>query len=382
MIFFNINLLGVKEEEMDSLNLLIKPISSDCNLKCEYCFYNDVSNNRKIKNYGIMSETTLENIVKKIFNEVRRVVNFTFQGGEPLLVGLYFFNKFHKFIKKYNKNNVLINFYIQTNATLIDENWIKFFKKYNYLVGVSLDGNKDIHNRFRIDRKGKGSFTLVLKNIKLLRKNNIEFNILCVVSKPVVKNARIIYRFFRNNRFKFYQFIPCIDSLNDLTKKSYTIDSEEYGRFLNDIFELWYNDITSNKKISIRYFDNIIKIILNEQIECCDMTGHCNINMVIESDGSIYPCDFYVLDNYKIGDINKMSYSEIISSNVARDFINDSLNIDNKCIQCKFVKLCRGGCKRYKNADLQNKFCESYLEFFNKNMVKLFEIAYYIKKNR
>lgn len=371
---------------MRIINLLIKPASSGCNLNCVYCFYNDVADKRKIKNYGIMNEKTLENMVKKVFNETEFLVNFAFQGGEPTLAGIDYFKKFHKLVEKYNTNNIKVSFSLQTNGTLINKNWTALFKKYNYLIGISLDGNKEIHNSFRIDKNGNDTFTKVQKTLNLLKKEKIEFNILTVVNKMTAQNGALIYRFFKNNGFRYFQFIPCLDELYCKEKKEYTLTDIDYGNFLNSTFELWYEDIMNGKKVSVRYFDNIIKIVLGEEPESCDMVGHCNVNAIIEADGSIYPCDFYVLDEFKLGNINEKSYTEILSSKKEQDFLNSSLVIENSCKICDYFKLCRGGCKRHKEltetGEYKNRFCRSYLMFFEKNMKKIIEVANYVLKIR
>ena len=371
---------------MRNLNLLIKPASSSCNLQCKYCFYYDVADNRKIKNYGIMNDITLENIVKKVFEEVQYSVNFAFQGGEPTVAGIEYFEKFHKIVEKYNTKKILVNFSLQTNGTLINEKWFELFKKYNYLIGISLDGNKEIHDTFRVNSKKEGTFSKVLKTTEMLKKENIDFNILCVVNKLTAQNGKLIYKFFRNNNFKYYQFIPCLDKLKDFDEKDYTLTALDYGKFLDEIFNLWYEDIISRKEISIRHFDNYIKILLGVEQEACDMVGHCNMNAVLESDGSMYPCDFYVLDEYKIGNINESSFTELFKSEKEFQFLKSSLLIDEKCKLCRYFKLCRGGCRRHKILNekgiFENKFCEGYKYFFDRNIDKMIKIAKYILKRQ
>lgn len=367
---------------MKSLNLLIKPASSSCNLRCKYCFYYDISENRDIKNYGIMKEDILEKMIKRVFEEVEESVTFAFQGGEPTVAGLSYFEKFHQLVNKYNTKNIFITYTIQTNGTLIDKKWIPILKKYNYLVGISLDGNKEVHDSFRKDNENLGTFNRVLKTIKLLKKEEIDFNILTVVNKLTVKEGKIIYNFFKNSGFKYLQFIPCLDNLYSNEKEDYTLEAEDYGKFLNDIFDEWYNDILSNKKISIRYFDNILKIILGNEPESCDMIGHCNINGIIEADGSVYPCDFYVLDDLRLGNINENSFLELFTGEKAKKFMTFSFGMDNSCKICKYYRLCRGGCKRHKENDgvngYKNKFCRSYKMFFDKNLDKLIRLSKYI----
>lgn len=372
--------------KMKNLNLLIKPASSSCNLRCRYCFYYDVADNREVKNYGIMNDDTLENMVKKVFDDVEYSANFAFQGGEPTMAGIEFFEKFHKFVEKYNTKKIIVNFSLQTNGTLLNKKWLELFKKHNYLIGLSLDGNKEMHDTFRIDAKGEGTFSRVLKAAKMMKKAEVEFNILCVVNKLIAQNGKLVYNFFKNNGFRYYQFIPCLDSLSCSEEKDYTLTAEDYGKFLDETFNLWYEDIMSDKRISVRHFDNYTKILLGEEPEACDMVGHCNMNAVLESDGSMYPCDFYVLDEFKVGNINESSFEELFKSEAEMRFLRTSLAVDEKCKVCRYFKICRGGCRRHKEltaeGNYENRFCESYKYFFERNIDKMIKTAEYVMKIR
>lgn len=372
--------------KMKNLNLLIKPASSSCNLRCRYCFYYDVADNREVKNYGIMNDDTLENMVKKVFDDVEYSANFAFQGGEPTMAGIEFFEKFHKFVEKYNTKKIIVNFSLQTNGTLLNKKWLELFKKHNYLIGLSLDGNKEMHDTFRIDAKGEGTFSRVLKAAKMMKKADVEFNILCVVNKLIAQNGKLVYNFFRNNGFRYYQFIPCLDSLSCSEEKDYTLTAEDYGKFLDETFNFWYEDMMSGKRISVRHFDNYTKILLGEEPEACDMVGHCNMNAVLESDGSMYPCDFYVLDEFKVGNINESSFEELFKSEAEMRFLRTSLAVDEKCKVCRYFKICRGGCRRHKEltaeGNYENRFCESYKYFFERNIDKMIKTAEYVMKIR
>ena len=365
---------------MRALNLLIKPYSSGCNLRCKYCFYHDVANNRLIKNYGPMKNEVLEKLVKEAFDYADSVVNFMFQGGEPTLIGIDFYKKFHEYVEIYNKNNIQTSFFIQTNGILLDDMWMKLFKKYSYLVGISIDGYKEIHDVFRINSKNEGTFDEIMKAIRLLKKSNVDFNVLCVVNKIVAKNGKKVYKFFKEYNIKYMQFIRCIDNFDGENEKDYTLTAEDYGIFLNDIFSLWYEDFINRNFISIRYFDNLIRILLGRNPEACDMMGFCSVNGVIESNGDVFPCDFYVLDEYKIGSIINDNFEKILFSENAVKFYTSSLKMSEKCKKCKYLKICRSGCRRYKNFSgpnnlYENKFCDAYMSFFDKNIEKLFELA-------
>ncbi|WP_197035150.1 anaerobic sulfatase maturase [Oceanivirga salmonicida] len=356
-----------------SINLLIKPASCNCNLRCTYCFYFDVAENRATYTYGNMTYETLENLVKNVFEHVEYQVTFMFQGGEPTMRGINYYYKLHELVEKYNENNIIVSFSMQTNGTMLNKRWFDLFEKYNYLIGISIDGTKDIHDIFRIDIRKKGTFDSIINNINKLRERNIDFNILSVVNSEVAKNANNIYKYFREKEFEYMQFIPMLDSLKN-KKEDYTLTAKSYGIFLDELFNIWYKDILNGNFVSIRYFENLLLILLGKQPESCDMVGQCSVNFVVEADGSVYPCDFYVLDEYRIGNINEDAITDIIFSKKAQKFVRDSLILDKKCKSCKYFKICRSGCKRHKNEKNENKFCESYIYFLDRNLDKLMKL--------
>jgi len=363
------------------LTILIKPASGSCNLNCRYCFYHDVTDKREIKNYGMMSEDTLENLVKQGLNSVSRFITFAFQGGEPTLRGLDFYKTLHKYVEKYNKNNIQVNYALQTNGIIIDEEWAKFFHEHNYLIGLSLDGPKDINDLHRIDKKDKGSYNSIMQTAKLFDKYQVEYNILTVVNKKVAQHVTKIYNFFKKNNFKYLQFIPCLDELGKEAGNSpYSLTPKVYGEFLVNLFNLWYRDIIKGEGISIRMFDNILSILMGYPAESCDMQGRCSANAVIEADGSVYPCDFYVLDEWKLGNINNDILEDMLVNDVAKQFINVSINISDECRNCQYFGVCRGGCRRHKepiNNDnpSMNYFCLSYKAFYSQTLPRFQEIA-------
>ena len=215
---------------MPSLSFLIKPASSSCNLRCKYCFYHSLSKDRIVESYGIMSENTLESIVKKALMEANPQCTFAFQGGEPTLVGLGFYKKFIEFEKQYNTRNIKINNVFQTNAIFINEEWAEFLYDNNFLVGVSLDGPKDINDLHRIDVEGKSTFNRIMKSIAILDKYKVEYNVLSVVTASVARHGKKVYDFYKEKGFKYFQFIQCLDPLNEpFGSNKYSLTPEIYG---------------------------------------------------------------------------------------------------------------------------------------------------------
>ena len=177
---------------MRHVQLMMKPASSNCNLRCRYCFYLDECENREIPSYGIMKEEVLEEVVRKALEAAEETCTFGFQGGEPTLAGLPFFQKFIEYTKKYKKPGVRLYFALQTNGTLLDEDWAAFLAKNHFLVGISLDGTGEIHDRNRSEKNGKGTFRKILKNAHMLQKKGVEVNILCVLTKQSARRITSI----------------------------------------------------------------------------------------------------------------------------------------------------------------------------------------------
>jgi uncharacterized protein len=371
---------------MPPLTTLIKPASGNCNLRCKYCFYYDVINNREVKSYGMMSEETLEKIVKKSFDYAEGIVVFAFQGGEPTLASLDFYKKLIELEKKYNKNNIEVRNALQTNGMVIDDDWAKFFHDNKFLIGLSIDGYKDIHNYYRINPKGEGSFNRVLKTAKIFDKYDVMYNVLCVVNKHVAKHGRKVYNFYKKQGFKYLQFIPCLDEIGEKPgQNAFSLTPKDYGIFLKNIFDMYYEDYMNGNGISVRMFDNILQIVLGYEPESCDMRGHCSANSIIEADGSVYPCDFYVLDEWKLGNINDNSFEEMLKSETAKNFVKESVNTDPECRECKYYRVCRGGCKRHKEPKIDGKytknyFCSAYKEFYKYSLPRFVEMARKINK--
>ncbi len=364
-----------------NLVLLIKPASGNCNLRCKYCFYHDVLSNREISDYGMMSEDTLESIVKKAYDYVDGIVTFGFQGGEPTLRGLDFYRALIVLVEKYNKSNIETRFMIQTNGILIDKNWAEFLGENKFLVGLSLDGNRDIHDLHRVDANGDGTFKQVMETAKILNKYKVDFNILCVVTKAFARHGAKVYTFLKSAGFRYLQFIPCLDSLDEKPGQSpYSLTPKSYGKFLISLFDCWYKDMTNGNYISIRMFDNILSMLKGYPPESCDMQGSCSKGTILEADGSMYPCDFYVMDKWKLGNINTDSFEQMQNSEKANEFVLSSKNISKDCLNCEFGRICRGGCRRHKepidtDKPLENYFCESYKLFYLKTLAYFQRIA-------
>lgn len=372
---------------MRFVHLLIKPASGMCNLNCRYCFYHDIVEKREQRSYGFMTEQTLEAVIEKGLAYAEEEISISFQGGEPTLAGLDFFKTAVALQKKHNLRGIPIHNAIQTNGIGLNEEWADFLRDNHFLVGISLDGGKDTHNCNRIDRHGEGTFHSVMDTIRLLQAKGVAFNVLTVVNRQTALQAARIYRFYKKHNLGYLQFIPCLDPLGEAHgKMPYSLTAQDYGTFLCTLFDLWYADAKKGEACSILQFENYIEMMLGYPPQACGMGGVCGMQHVVEADGSVYPCDFYVLDEYRLGNLRTDSLEQINLRRREIGFVEASTAISPECRGCQFYPLCRGGCRRHRpvNADGTlglNIFCQSYRQFFAHALPRLMELARIAARN-
>lgn len=376
-----------------NLSIMIKPASSLCNLRCRYCFYHDLAENRDVANYGVMSDETRAKLLERAFEalpEGRNTLSLIFQGGEPMIAGLPFFEKLEDDIRRLGRRDVAVHRCVQTNGTLIDDEWAAFFARHRYLLGVSLDGPAEIQNALRVDASGKGSFSRVQAGIACLKRHGVDYNILSVVSADVARHGRKVYGFFRKNGWDYIQFIPCMDPI-DGRREPFSLSPAQYGRFLIETFGLYEQELLRGVRVSVRWFDNLIALAAGYPPESCGMTGVCACHFVMEADGSVYPCDFYVDDAHWLGNVYDTGFREMFDCETARAFVRESMQANEKCRACRWFSLCRGGCRRYRdpaeggapgegNVLGLNRLCEAYEIFFSECADRVVRLAQRMKE--
>jgi len=359
---------------MTAASFLIKPASGRCNLACSYCFYLDEVEHRSVADYGLMTDETAVLLVDRAFELGASTYSFGFQGGEPTLAGLPFFRRFVSLVKERKRAGDRVDWALQTNGVLIDEHWARFLKDEGFLVGLSLDGPKLLHDAVRIDRQGRGSHGQVLAGLAALQAAEVPVNALCVVTDHIAANAAQVYRYLRRRGLHWMQFIPCLEPLDATLEASaggqpWSLHPETYGRFLKTLFDLWYDDHRRGTPASIRWFDNLVDMVLGQPPENCGMAGICSAYFTVEADGSVYPCDFYVTDAWRLGNIRDQPLSTLMSSETARRFVSSSEPVDPACQGCFAFPLCRGGCRRDREPFASglpglNRYCKAYKDFF------------------
>lgn len=364
---------------MKSFSVLMKPASGYCNMQCDYCFYRDeqqYQNNHK----DYMSLEVVEEAITKFVEEAEEQVSFFFQGGEPLLAGISFFEEVISIQRRVNRRGIRINNAVQTNGLLINEEWSSFFRDNGILVGVSLDGIEETHDIHRVSLDGTPTYKKILNNIGLLKQYEVEFNILTVINRDTANHISEIFEEYRKQKFMNQQYIICRDPLGTSDRDNrFSVSTLEYGEFLVNLFDMWREELYKGNLVSVRQFENYIGILLGISPENCEQCGNCGVTYAMEANGDIYPCDFYMIDQFFLGNIVKDSISDIDKKRNELNFIKRSTMFSQKCRECKYLNICRNECQRNRIRDSQGnwlcQYCEGYYYFFSRRYEQMVEIA-------
>lgn len=370
---------AVKIAGPQAFNIMIKPAGSLCNLRCQYCYYLD-----KAEIYGgkepRMTLDMLETFVREYIaaNDVPEVT-FNWHGGEPLLMGLDFYRRAMELQKKYASGKTIHNT-LQTNGTLITPEWARFFRENGFLIGVSLDGPKDVHDRYRTGKGGASTFDRVVKGVVELYRAGVEYNVMATVNRQCEGRGLEIYRLLKEAGTRFIQFMPVLEHVKDgrivdpqeegACIAPWSVSAEGFGRFLCDIFDYWvHNDVG---QVFVNQFDSTLALWCGEQPGTCTFAETCGGNSVIEHNGDLYPCDHFVYEKYRLGNVLETDLRTLMTSEKQVRFgIGKRNGLPEKCMACKWFFACHGECPKHRfnrtesgQAGL-NALCEGYRIFFS-----------------
>ena len=386
-----------------NIPVLVKPASAACNLRCQYCFYLETAGCRLEGDRGIMEKDTAAALIATTLDfAAGGTVTYLFQGGEPLVAGLDFFRQFVELVEEHRqgqaerlahetagKENQVSHacYMLQTNGTLLTPEFCQFFAHHSFSLGISLDGPAHIHDQHRTYQDGTGSHRQVMAAIEMLRHYKVTFSILSVITEAWVGHEEEIYRWFQENKLHHLQFIHCIlpavppqvepeppqDKLvrqDGLVLDTFSLTHQQFSQLNKVLFGLYWKDMTAGTDISIRFYDNLLAMVQGYQPEQCGMLGYCPATITLESDGSLYPCDFYCSDNWYIGNIKEMNLKELFYHPVMQRFITSSQQREEECTHCPVLALCRGGCRRERDRDGTGSlglhhYCQGRKDFFN-----------------
>jgi len=364
-------------------HVLAKPIGAICNLGCKYCYY--LSKQNLFEDRTKMSENLLEiyikNYIESMPDEVE-IINFAWQGGEPTLIGIEFYEKAIYFQKKYAPSGKQIVNCLQTNGTLLNDAWCDFLKNNQFLIGISIDGPKAIHDRYRTTQNQKPSFDMVLQGLMMLKKYSIPFNTLTTVHKKNQKQGKQIYEYLKKLGSTYMQFIPIVVLDSKLQQDiSCSVSRDGFGTFLKDVFEAW----SQNKdygKIWIQQFEAIVGVLNGNTPLVCVHAQNCGNCLAVEHNGNVYSCDHFVTENNYLGNCQEQPFQLLLQSQKQKSFgENKYYQMHKSCLNCDVLKFCYGGCPkdRFQHAAgnvlvNQNYLCPSYYRFFSYAIPRLLKL--------
>jgi len=363
--------------------LLIKPSGSDCNIDCAYCFYKG-----RDASVGTGKQRMSAEVQEKLVCDYMRlgfpVSGFAWQGGEPTLMGVDFFRRAVELQKKYGSPGQQVSNTLQTNGVLLDDEWCRFFHDNKFLLGISIDGPKEFHDRYRIDHSGKGTFDRVIRGIKTCRKHKVQFSALVLLNNNNVVQPDTLFEFCKDNALTYLQFIPCVET-DPATgaPAEFSITPEQYGDFLCRLFDLWYD--FGPEKLNIREFDSLITHNVMGKHTICTYSKQCAGFVVIEHTGDAFCCEFFVEPQWRLGNILETPLEKLAGDSKKRTFARNKLKLCTKCLVCRHLDICRGGCMKdrarwNKQGDKRESyFCESYRQFFDYTLPRFKHIAAGIK---
>ena len=369
--------------------VMAKPIGPRCNLDCAYCYYTEKDGLYPDTRNFRMDDGTLETYVRDYMASQAAheppEIWFAWQGGEPTLLGLRFFQKVVDLQARYAPPGTTVRNAIQTNGVTLDGEWAAFFRENRFLVGLSIDGPKALHDRFRLDRRGRPTFDRVMKGLAHLRDGGVEFNALTVVHRHNVRQPRQVYRFLRDAGIDFIQFIPLLERLNaerELAGVPYpgedrsgtsvapwSVPARAYGDFLCGVFDEWIKADVG--RIYVQLFDVMLAVWMGQPAGLCWFAETCGRGLALEHNGDLYACDHYVYPGFRLGNIVETPLVELADSPDQQRFGTDKRDLlPGACRACEFLFACFGGCPKHRfletpdGEDGLNYFCRSYKRFF------------------
>ena len=372
-------------------HLMAKPAGSACNLDCAYCFYLE---KEKLYDRGTrfrMTDETLDRFVRDYIaaNPADAPVVFAWQGGEPPLMGIDFYRRAVALQKQHGAGRVIENAF-QTNGTLLDDDWGAFLKENNFLVGVSIDGPRALHDRHRVKKGGQPTWNAVMRGIEVLKKHRVEFNTLTCVTRESAQKPLEIYRFLRGIGSTFLQFIPIVERRPDTRARDWNLSlaappdaaqtddprvtpwsvrSADFGSFLSAIFDRWVRHDVG--RIHVQLFDVALGKWLGLPGGICVHAETCGRALAIEHNGDVYSCDHYVYPDHRLGNLTTDPLSSLVDSGRQRAFgLAKRDTLPRHCRECPVLFACNGGCPKHRFARTPagepglNHLCESYRSFF------------------
>ena len=379
-------------------SIMSKPIGPRCNIDCTYCYYLEKEKlfpkEKKFRMTPDVLESYIRQLIETSVEAGMQEIPFAWQGGEPTMLGVDYFRQIVSLQKQYAPEGVKITNALQTNGVLLNDEWGGFLRDEGFLVGISIDGPKKVHDRYRRDRAGRPTFDAVMRGLEVLQRNEVEHNALTTVHRANGGKGREIYRFLKGLGIDFMQFIPIAERSRDgelaaapqvdqdpgNAVTAWSVSPRVYGKFLCDVFDTWFaRDIG---KVFVQFFDVQLGLWMGRHSSLCIFAETCGNALAIEHDGSLYSCDHYVYPEYRLGKITETPMRDLIWTERQREFGHDKVNkLTRQCNSCSYRFACNGGCPKQRFALAKdgegghNYFCESYTMFFRHAGPRLQDMA-------
>src|SRR5690554_3015202 len=351
-------------------SVLVKPTGPDCNINCTYCFYLEKADLFPETKRHRMSDEVQEEMIRQVMQQSGQAVSIAWQGGEPTLMGLDFYKRAIELEIKYGHGQSVGNG-LQTNGTLLNQEWAEFLKKYDWLVGISLDGPEHVHNHYRKDKLGNGTHQKVEDNIRMLLDNGVAVNVLATLNDYSVRFPEETYNYFKSLGLTWMQFIPIVetDASDPSQAAPFSVSAKAYGEFLCKMFDLWIADFKNGEPTTqVRHFDSVFYPYVGLEAPECTMMKECGPYVVVEHNGNVYSCDFFVDPKWKLGNVMKQKVTAMLNSKKQQAFGAAKAFLPGECRRCPWLTKCYGGCTKDRikdpNDSRKPRFCQSYKMFF------------------
>jgi len=369
------------------IHAIIKPVGPFCNLNCEYCFYLEKQSLLGLTGLQRMSDDLLTVFIQNyISSQPSQLVEFVWQGGEPVLAGIDFYSRAIELQKQYSGSKTISNS-IQTNGTLLTDDWCSFLKQHDFMVGISLDGPRDLHDLYRRDKHGAGTFDQVLHGLRLLQKYDLTYNVLASVTRETARCPLDVYNFFKGEKIEYIQFTPIVERLSDACNSDqglqfagpwqkgisevtpWSVVAEEYGDFLIAVYEEWVRHDVG--KVFVMNFEWALNSWIGNPSPVCIHAAQCGRSVAVEHNGDVYACDHHVYPQYRIGNVLNDTFTSMICKSLKSGFgISKQTGLPKDCQECPALSACWGGCpkQRFASNHLNQSetpyLCAGYKKFF------------------
>lgn len=353
-------------------HVLVKPIGPRCNLACAYCFYLDKTSLYPPRERYRMSDATLENFTRQYLEAQppdAAEVSFAWQGGEPTLMGLPFFRRAVALQRRYARPGVRVTNALQTNGTLLHDAWGAFLHDEQFLVGLSLDGPEDLHDHWRRDRRGRGSFARVMAGLEVLRRHRVEFNTLTVIQSHNGSHPGRVYRFLKEAGSRFHQYIPIVEPEGEGRVSERSVRPGQFGDFLNGVFDEWRQADVG--EVFVQHFDLLLGLAAGYPASLCVHAETCGRSLALEHNGDLYSCDHFVFPRQLLGNLAAQPLAALVDGPAQRAFgLAKRDALPTCCRSCPYRRLCHGGCPAHRLLPAPggepglNYLCEGYRRFY------------------